>query len=133
MLLVDTSIWVDHLRRNEPLLVSALEQGRVLMHPFVIGEIACGCLGNRAQVLELLAELPAAPVATEAEALAFIDRHRLMGRGIGYIDVHILAATALAGDATLWTREKRLAAIAAEIGLASPPPGDEAPASSPTR
>lgn len=117
MILVDTSIWVDHLRRTEPVLVNALKQGRVLIHPFVIGEIACGCLGNRAPVLELLAELPAALVATEAEALGFLDRHRLMGRGIGYIDVHLLAATALAGDAALWTRDKRLAVIAAALGL----------------
>lgn len=117
MILVDTSIWIDHLRRNEPVLVDALEHGRVLMHPFVIGEIACGCLANRAEVLALLAELPGVPVATDAEALAFLDHKVLMGRGIGYIDVHLLAATALAGDAVLWTRDKRLAVIAAEIGL----------------
>lgn len=129
MFLVDTSIWVDHLRLTEPLLVSALEQGRVLVHPFVIGEIACGCLGNRARVLELLAELPAAPVATEAEALGFLDRHSLMGRGIGYIDVHLLAATALAGDAALWTRDKRLAVIAAELGLGWSPSGQTGGAS----
>jgi predicted nucleic acid-binding protein len=117
MILVDTSVWVDHLRQNEPVLADALKSGRVLMHAFVIGEIACGCLTNRAEVLELLSELPRAPVANDAEALGFIDRYTLMGRGIGYIDVHLLAATALAGDARLWTRDKRLAARATEIGL----------------
>lgn len=118
MILVDTSIWIDHLRQSDPILVDALESGRVLMHPFVIGELACGCLANRAEVLDLLAELPAATVATDPETRHFIDLHRLMGRGIGYIDAHLLAATALSGEARLWTRDKRLAAIAADLRLA---------------
>lgn len=118
MILVDTSIWIDHLRQRDPILVDALESGRVLMHPFVIGELACGCLANRAEVLDLLAELPAATVATDPETRRFIDLHRLMGRGIGYIDAHLLAATALSGETRLWTRDKRLAAIAADLRLA---------------
>ncbi|MBK1719403.1 type II toxin-antitoxin system VapC family toxin [Thiocystis violacea] len=118
MILVDTSVWIDHLRQRDPILVDALDAGRVLMHPFVIGELACGCLANRDEVLELLARLPAAPVATDPETRRFIDRHRLMGRGIGYIDVHLLAATALSGDARLWTRDKRLTTIAVELRLA---------------
>jgi hypothetical protein len=118
MILVDTSVWVDHLRSNDPALVSALETGIVLTHPFVIGELACGTLKNRGEVLALLQDLPAAPVATDAEALTFIEARSLMGRGIGYIDVHLLASAALAGDARLWTRDRRLAGVAADIQLA---------------
>ncbi|MGH8546034.1 MAG: type II toxin-antitoxin system VapC family toxin [Gammaproteobacteria bacterium] len=118
MILVDTSIWIDHLRRGNPALVAALEAGQVLMHPFVLGELACGTLTNRAEVLALLGKLPAAPAAIESEALGFIERHSLMGRGIGYVDVHLLAATALAGSAHLWTKDKRLAATAADLQLA---------------
>ncbi|WP_123103174.1 type II toxin-antitoxin system VapC family toxin [Acidithiobacillus sulfuriphilus] len=120
MILVDTSVWIDHLRRNDSMLAVALEAGQVLMHPFILGELACGTLANRAEVLALLGNLPAAPVATAGEALGYIERHRLMGRGIGYIDVHLLAATALADDATLWTRDKRLAVVAEALRLACP-------------
>lgn len=118
MILVDTSIWIDHLRRGDPSLVTALEFGRVLIHPFVVGELACGTLNRRAEILTLLRELPPAPVATDDEALEFIERRGLMGRGIGYVDVHLLASVALAGDARLWTRDKRLAAVASELALA---------------
>ncbi len=118
MILVDTSVWIDHLRAGAPALAAALEQGRVLMHPFVLGELACGNLKSRGEVLKLLGELPAAPVATAPEALDFIERRALMGRGIGYIDVHLLASVALAGTAQLWTRDKRLAAVAADLELA---------------
>ena len=118
MILVDTSVWVDHLRDGTPALAAALEQGRVLMHPFVLGELACGNLKNRSEVLQLLGELPAAPMATDPEALDFIERRALMGRGIGYVDVHLLASVALAGTSQLWTRDKRLAAVAADLELA---------------
>jgi predicted nucleic acid-binding protein len=118
VILVDTSVWIDHLRSGEPLLVAALEGGRVLMHPFVLGELACGNLANRSEVLELLGGLPAAPSATDPEALEFIERRTLMGRGIGYIDVHLLASIALSGDARLWTRDRRLAAVATELEVA---------------
>ena len=119
MILIDTSVWVDHLRSGDQGVATVLDRGSVLMHPFVLGEIACGNLTKkRSEVLQLLAELPAAPMATEGEALGFIERHALMGRGIGYIDVHLLAAVALAGKARLWTRDKRLAAIAADLRLA---------------
>ena len=118
MILVDTSVWVDHLRDGTPALAAALEQGRVLTHPFVLGELACGNLKNRGEVLQLLGELPAAPMATDPEALDFIERRALMGRGIGYVDVHLLASVALAGTAQLWTRDKRLAAVAADLELA---------------
>lgn len=118
MILVDTSVWIDHLRSGEPALVIALEGGQVLMHPFVLGELACGNLKNRGEVLRLLGDLPAAPTATEPEVLDFIERRALMGRGIGYIDVHMLASTVLAGDARLWTRDRRLAAAADKLELA---------------
>ena len=118
MILVDTSLWVDHLRKRAPRLAAALEQGSVLMHPFVLGELACGNLKNRREVLRLLGDLPGAPVATDREVLDFIERRALMGRGMGYIDVHLLASVALAGSARLWTRDKRLAAVAAELDLA---------------
>lgn len=117
MILVDTSVWVDHLRSTEPALVSALETGNVLTHPFVIGELACGNLRNRVEVLALLQDLPAAPVATAAEALAFIDARSLMGRGIGYVDVHLLASAALARDTRLWTRDRRLIGVASDLRL----------------
>ncbi len=118
MILVDTSVWIDHLRSGEPALSEALEGGRVLMHPFVLGELACGNLKNRSEVLRLLGDLPAAPTATDPETLDFIERRALMGRGIGYIDVHLLASAALDGVARLWTRDKRLSAAAAELELA---------------
>jgi len=118
MILVDTSVWLDHLREGAPALAAALERGRVLTHPFVLGELACGNLKNRGELLQLLGELPAAPIATDAEALDFIERRALTGRGIGYIDVHLLASVALAGSARLWTRDKRLATVAENLELA---------------
>lgn len=117
MILVDTSVWVDHLHGGDARLASALNGGQVVVHPMVLGELACGTLRNRRDVLELLGNMPPAPRATDAEALALIERRALMGRGIGYIDVHLLASTALAGTARLWTRDKRLAAVAAELAL----------------
>jgi predicted nucleic acid-binding protein len=117
MILVDTSVWVEHLREGAPALGAALEQGRVLTHPFVLGELACGNLKNRGEVLQLLGELPGAPMVTDAEALDFIEQRALMGRGIGYIDVHLLASVVLAGSARLWTWDNRLAAVAKELEL----------------
>lgn len=118
MILVDTSVWVDHFRRNVPELADALERGDVLMHPFVIGELACGNLKDRREVLGLLAALPAAVVATNEETLDFIEGRKLMGKGIGYIDAHLLASVTLTVDARLWTRDKRLGAVAADLRLA---------------
>jgi len=117
VILADTSVWIEHFRAGQPELAALLEAGTVLMHPFVLGELACGNLGDRAEILELLGRLPFAPVAADAEVLAFIERRGLMGRGIGYVDAHLLAAAALAGDARLWTLDRRLAALAAELGL----------------
>jgi predicted nucleic acid-binding protein len=121
VILVDTSVWVDHLRRAEPSLAEALAAGLVLVHPFVIGELACGILPGRAEVLHLLHELPFAAVASPAEALGFIDRHALAGRGVGYIDVHLLASARITRRTLLWTRDRRLAAIASELGVGHGP------------
>jgi predicted nucleic acid-binding protein len=118
VILVDTSIWVEHFRAGNSTLADELGAGRVLAHPFVIGELACGNLNNRREVLDLLGRLPTVPTATHAEALGFLDRRALMGRGIGFIDVHLLASAALAAPTRLWTRDKRLAAIASELNLA---------------
>ena len=120
MILVDTSVWVEHLRSGNATLASELEAGRVLAHPFVIGEVACGTLRNRHEMLELLGRLPSAPMATHAEALDFLERRALMGRGVGFVDVHLLASAALAAPARLWTRDRHLAAIAIDLGLAWP-------------
>ena len=118
MILADTSVWIDHMRGRQSRFAAALEGELVLMHPFVIGELACGNLRNRDEVLALLGNLPLAPAATDAEVLAFIERRRLMGKGLGYIDVHLLASTALSRSARLWTHDRRLAAMAATLNLA---------------
>lgn len=118
MILLDTSVWIDHLRHSDAHAVTILQSGLALTHPFVIGELACGNLKSRANLLGLLATLPKAHVAQEEEVLYFIERHKLMGRGVGYIDVHLLAATALTKGTQLWTRDKRLDALAHELELA---------------
>ena len=118
MILVDTSVWVDHLRRSEPGLVAALEDETVLTHPFVIGELACGNIRNRTEILDLIGRLPAPPIATDGEALDLIDRFKLNSKGIGCIDVHLLASTLLMPSAHLWTRDRHLASIASELKIA---------------
>ena len=118
MILADTSVWVDHFRGAEDGLGTLLNSGQVLVHPFVIGELACGNLHDRAEVLGLLRQLPHAPVASQDEVLVFIGSNRLMGRGIGFIDAHLLAATALHDRARLWTRDRRLDRIAEGMSLA---------------
>lgn len=122
MILVDTSVWVDHLRVGDAGLAGMLENGQVLAHPFVIGELSLGDLRRRSAILEDLADLPQAQVATDPEALRFIDDRALFGLGIGYVDVHLLAATQLTPGAKLWTRDKRLLAAADRLGLAAPRP-----------
>jgi predicted nucleic acid-binding protein len=117
MILVDTAVWVDHLRSGEPTLAALLEAGRVLGHAFVRGELACGQLRQRAMILSFLARLPQAAIATDAEATDLIERRRLMGRDIGYVDVHLLAGAMLTPGARLWTRDRNLAAVAQSLGL----------------
>ena len=117
MILVDTSVWVDHLRVGNPDLKYQLENGRVLTHPFILGELALGSLQQRATILDALHGLPKAKMADDNEVLRFIDQHRLYGIGIGYIDTHLLAAVRLSPGASLWTLDKRLLAAADQLGL----------------
>ena len=124
MILVDTSVWVEHLRHGLPRLATLLQEGEVMIHPWVIGELACGNLHNRQQVLELLQGLPMATVASDTEVLLLIERERLMGRGIGYVDAHLLASARLS-HCRLWTQDSRLAAVAQEQGLGVGQPEQE--------
>lgn len=118
MILIDTSIWVDHLRSDNKALSSLLNSDLVLMHPFIIGELALGSLRQRETVLTALSDLPFVNVATDAEVLKFIDRCALFGRGIGYIDIHLLAAVRLTSGTRFWTGDKKLHDIAVQLGLA---------------
>jgi len=122
MILVDTSVWIDHFRRTNLVLTEVLNRNGVMMHPFVIGEIACGNLRNRTEVLTLLEVLKPAPVATDWEALAFIERHTLMGRGIGYVDIHLLASAMISETGRLWTRDRRLFDASHALKVAFVPP-----------
>lgn len=117
MILVDTSVWVDHLQRGNNDLARRLYQGQVLAHPFVVGELALGNLKQRGAVLEALQNLPVVTLATDAEVLGFISTHALHGMGIGYVDSHLLAATRLTAGTQLWTLDKRLQAAASQLGL----------------
>lgn len=123
MILVDTSVWVDHLRAGDPVLADLLEAGQVLVHPLVIGELALGNLRNRETILGALRDLPHAATASGDEVLRFIDNESLAGLGIGYVDVHLLASARLTGDTRLWTRDKRLDSAAAGLALAMSPTG----------
>jgi predicted nucleic acid-binding protein len=118
VILVDTSVWVQHLRAGDHFLADLLERGEVLMHPFVIGELAMGNLRQRALVLNAVSNLPQASIASNLEVLQFIEQHHLFGRGIGYIDVHLLAAVRLTAGSALWTNDKRLHGVAERLGLA---------------
>ncbi len=122
MILVDTSVWIEHLRAEQSHLVCLLNDHQVLVHPMVICELALGNLRNREQVLSLLAGLPETPLATDDEMLFFVERRRLMGRGIGYVDAHLLAAVTLAESTLLWTGDRRLSSAADELNLAYQPP-----------
>lgn len=117
MILVDTSIWIDHLRSGSPELTTLLQDDVVCTHDFVIGELACGNLRNRTEVLGLLQSLPRLAAATADEVMFFIEQKQLMGRGVGYIDAHLLAAAVMHG-ARLWTKDRRLKTIAEEKGWA---------------
>jgi predicted nucleic acid-binding protein len=118
VILVDTSVWVDHLRARDEALAGRLDAGMILAHPFVIGELALGNLRQREIVLGALANLPRAAVATDDEVLHVIEEHALFGSGIGYVDAHLLAAVRLTAGAALWTNDKRLYGVAARLGLA---------------
>ncbi len=116
MILVDTSVWVDHLRNTHQELSRLLDDGVVLCHPFVIGELACGNLKNRNEILDLLAALPTAEVASHDEALHLVTDRKLSGKGIGWIDVHLLAS-ALLTNCTLWTKDKALQSISRSLDI----------------
>jgi hypothetical protein len=118
VILVDTSVWIDHLRTGDAFLATILESSQVLTHPFVIGELALGHIRARDNVLTALSHLPHAEVAREAEVLRFIDQRALYGRGIGYIDAHLLAAVQLTPESKLWTKDKKLHQVARQLGLA---------------
>jgi len=117
VILVDTSVWVDHFRVGEPALAHLLDYGLVLAHPWVTGELALGHLAQRQEILALLAGLPSAEIATDAEVAGLIEAEHLYGLGVGYVDAQLLAATRLTADARLWTADKRLAAIARRLRL----------------
>jgi len=119
VILVDTSVWIDHFRRGDSVLSDLLTSARILVHPLVIGELALGNLRQRAIILDALQDLPRAHVATDAEVLQLIARHALYGRGIGYIDAHLLAAARLTPDTLLWTRDKCLRAVAEQLDLSA--------------
>jgi predicted nucleic acid-binding protein len=116
VILVDTSVWIDHFRRTLPLLVRLLEDGEVVLHPFIVGEIALGHLRRRDETVALLGELPALPAADHADALHFAARHGLAGSGIGWADAHLLCA-ASAGGVAIWTHDRNLRKQAARLGL----------------
>ena len=119
MILVDTSIWVDHLRGGDSLLAGLLGRGEVLVHPFVTGELALGHIGQRDVIIRALSKLPQVMIANDREVLQFIDLHALSGTGIGYIDAHLLAAVRLTAGTSFWTRDRRLFDIADRLGLAA--------------
>ncbi len=121
MILVDTSVWVSHLRSRNATLVRLLDRGEVLAHPFVIGELALGHLQPRDFILAELDKLPKTLTASYRETLHFIDDNCLFGRGVGYVDVHLLAATRLTSGARLWTHDTRLRKVADALGLAATP------------
>jgi len=117
MVLVDTSVWVQHLRQGNAALARQLTDGQVVSHPFVVGELACGNLKNRSEILGLLSRLPCAEVACHAEVLRFIDTYRLMGKGLGYVDIHLLASAVLT-SVSIWTLDRRLRETAGRLDLA---------------
>jgi predicted nucleic acid-binding protein len=118
VILADTSVWIDHLRQGEPRLAGLLEEGQIVCHPFVTGELALGHLQRRAEILTLLANLPQTVPAAHEEVLRFVERYTLQGTGLGWVDVHLLCSAAR-DRSQLWTFDRRLAAAAARLGLAA--------------
>ncbi len=120
MILVDTSVWIDHFRRGNRALALRLQEGAVFGHPFIVGELACGNLRQRNNILSLLSSLPQVPLADHREVLDFIDANRLMGSGLGWIDAHLLCSAKLA-NVGLWTLDTRLAKAARLVAVAAKP------------
>jgi predicted nucleic acid-binding protein len=118
MVLVDTSVWINHLHRSNHSLVDALDRSLVAQHPMVIGELALGSLSNRDEFLQLLADLAPVPVATHEEVLHFVDKNHLYGQGLSLVDAHLLASTTLSPGARIWTADKRLSTVAEQLEIA---------------
>jgi predicted nucleic acid-binding protein len=117
MILVDTSIWIDHLHTGDQVMSELLERDAVMMHPFVFGEIALGSLKNRHRYLDYLSTIVLAPLIAEDEVYGLIERNRLYGTGIGFVDAHLLASVLVSDEGLLWTNDRRLAAIAERLGV----------------
>jgi len=120
MLIVDTSVWVSYLKDGDKKLEELLESGLVMCHPFIIGELACGNMKNREEILSLLQALPMAIEADHEEVMEYVVQNKLMGKGLGYIDMHLLASAMLTG-VPLWTLDKRLNRVALSLGIGYKP------------
>jgi len=116
--LVDTSVWVGHSKQRNERLVALLEEGRVVCHPYVVVEIACGTPPNRRDIIAMLGELESTPVATPDEVLHMVERHKLSGRGCGFVDMSLLASALLSDQVQIWTADKRLELMASELNRA---------------
>jgi predicted nucleic acid-binding protein len=119
LILVDTSVWIDHLKKSNPLLCQFLAEDLVVVHPFVIGELATGMIKNRSMLLGLLRNLPQSPVIKESEYYSFIEQYVLFGKGVGFVDIHILAS-AIKHGLSLWSLDKRLNSAATDLGVCYP-------------
>lgn len=119
-MLVDTSIWVEHLRHGQLGLISLLHRAEVHCHVFIIGELACGSISHRSEILQLLRRLPSVPIVEDEEVMTFVERHHLMGCGVGWVDLHLLASAVLE-NVLLWSTDRRLAAIAQSLGVYGEP------------
>jgi predicted nucleic acid-binding protein len=122
VIILDTSVWIDHTRENDAHLFELFKEGRILIHPFMIGEVALGSLRHRDRILASLFKMPRPVVASEEEVLSLIQNRFLAGSGIGYVDAHLLASTRLTAEAMLWTRDKRLRRVAEAMSVAYSPP-----------
>lgn len=125
MILVDTSVWIDNLRAPNRELQERVEAREVLCHAMVVGELACGHLPERDRFIEQLKAFPSLKTLTADDLLALIERHALMGRGIGYVDANLLGAVLANGDATLWTNDRKLRELAEELGIAHAPDSED--------
>ena len=119
-ILVDTSVWIKHLRESDKILIRLLEQGLVASHPFIIGELACGGIKNRHEIIGLLNDLPSTDVLDHYEILEFIEYRQIMNKGLGYVDVHLLGS-ALESETPLWTFDKALREVADQLSIAYDP------------